>query len=56
MPDRMVDAGRDAALHILDVGEVPLLEFETLRALYRRGGDDRALAEKLHQLTGAVLG
>ena len=56
LSERMIDAGRAAALHILDVGEVPLLEFETLRALYRRGGDDRALAEKLHQLTGAVLG
>jgi hypothetical protein len=31
---------------------VPLLEFEILRALYRRGGTDRDVAEQLHMLTG----
>jgi hypothetical protein len=30
---------------------VPLLELEVLRALYRRGGADRELADLLHQLT-----
>lgn len=52
LSDRMVDAGRDAALHILNVGEIPLLEVETLRALYRRGGMDRALAQRLWELAG----
>jgi hypothetical protein len=49
---RWVDAGRDAARHLLEVGHVPLLEPETLRALYRRGGRDRALAIELHELCG----
>lgn len=47
----MVDAGRDAARHLLDRGYVPLLELEVLRALYRRDGDDRALAEWLYAAT-----
>lgn len=51
----MIDAGRDAALHVLEAGRVPLLELEVRRALYRRGGDDQALAEQLHALTGGVL-
>jgi len=55
LSERMVDAGRDAALHILDAGEIPLLEIEILQALYRRGGADRALAEQLHALTGGVV-
>lgn len=47
-----VDAGRDAALHILSTtGKTPLLEIEVLRALWRRGGTDRRLAQQLHQLT-----
>ena len=46
-----VDSGRDAALHVLAGGHVPLLELEVLRALYRRGGADRELADLLHQLT-----
>jgi hypothetical protein len=48
----MIDAGRAAAEHILADGRVPLLGLEVLRALYRRGGDDRALAEQLHEMTG----
>ncbi|MGO9156994.1 hypothetical protein [Mycobacterium sp.] len=55
LSERMVDAGRDAALHILDAGEIPLLEIEILQALYRRGGTDRALAEQLHALAGGVV-
>jgi DNA-binding MarR family transcriptional regulator len=51
----MIDAGRDAALHILERGRIPLLEIEVLRALWRRGGGDRELAEKLHVLTGRVV-
>ena len=49
-----VDSWRDAALHITEQGYTPLVPFEVLRALYRRGGADRVLAEQLHQLTGGV--
>jgi hypothetical protein len=52
LSEGMIDAGRDAALLILDTGRVPLLKFEVLQALWRRGGADRALAEQLHELTG----
>jgi hypothetical protein len=51
----MIDAGRDAARHVLDGGQVPLLEIEVLQALWRRGGDDRRLAEELHKLTGGLV-
>lgn len=49
---KMVDAGRDAAEHLLQAGCVPLLETEVLQALWRRGGTDRASAERLVGLTG----
>ena len=52
---RAVDSWRDAALHIIELGYTPLVPFEVLRALYRRGGDDRALAERLHAATGGEL-
>jgi hypothetical protein len=39
----MIDAGRDAALHILAHGNV-------------RGGADRVLAEQLHEACGLELG
>lgn len=51
LTDRWIDAGRDAALHLLADGKTPLLEIEVLRALWRRGGPDRRLAQRLHQLT-----
>lgn len=51
LSDRMIDGGRDAALHVLAVGQVPLLETEVLQALWRRGGADRELAELLQRLT-----
>jgi hypothetical protein len=47
----MIDASAAAARHLLQRGHTPLLEIEVLQALYRRGGDDRALAEELHELT-----
>lgn len=50
--ERMVDAGAQAAHHILSHGCTPLLELETLRALWRRGGDDRKLAQELYDLAG----
>lgn len=55
LSDRMIDAGRDAARFILEAGYVPLLELEVLRALYRRGGADRALAVEVHHLTGGAV-
>jgi hypothetical protein len=55
LSEAMVDAGRDAALHILETGTCPVLEIEVLRALYRRGGQDRQLAERLHALTGGEV-
>lgn len=55
LSDRMIDGGRDAALHILANGGVPLLEFEVLQALWRRGGADRELAELLFDATGGRI-
>jgi hypothetical protein len=55
LSDKMIDAGRDGALHLLADGYVPLLKIEVLQALYRRGGDDRELAELLHTLTDEAL-
>lgn len=55
LSEAMIDAGRAAARHILSVGKTPLLATEILRALWRRGGEDRQLAEQLHQLTGGQL-
>jgi hypothetical protein len=46
----MVDAGAAAAAHLLRIGYTPLLELETLRALWRRGGPDRELAQHLYDL------
>lgn len=51
LSDKMIDAGRDAALHVLAVGQVPLLKYEVLQGLWRRGGEDRELAALLHRLT-----
>ncbi len=55
LSQKQIDAGRDAAQHILAAGELPLLELEILQALYRRGGDDRELAEQLHAATGGEI-
>lgn len=50
---RELAAWSDAARHVAIVG-VPILPAEVLRALWRRGGDDRALAEHIHDLGGAA--
>jgi hypothetical protein len=55
LSEKMIDAGRDAALHVLDGGHVPLLEIEVLQALWRRGGSDRALAVQLHEMSGSEV-
>ena len=49
---RMVDAGADAAAHLLELGLTPVLELEVLRALWRRRGPDRALADDLRRRGG----
>jgi hypothetical protein len=49
LTDNQIDGYADAARYILDTtGCTPMLPLEVLRGLYRRGGEDRALAEKLH--------
>lgn len=56
LTDHAVDGWKSAAGYILDTtGQTPLLPLEVLRALYRRGGQDRALAEQLHAATGGVV-
>jgi hypothetical protein len=52
LTERMVDGWRDAALHVLPTGHIPLLPLEARQALWRRGGRDRALAELLHDACG----
>jgi hypothetical protein len=51
----MIDAGRDAALHLIESGNVPILKFEVLQALWRRGGTDRELAERVWDRTGGLV-
>ena len=51
----MIDGGRDAAMHILNLGAVPLVKIEVLQALWRRGGKDRELAELLFEATGGEI-
>jgi hypothetical protein len=48
----MIDGGRAAALHLLEVGYTPILRLDTLTALYKRGGRDRELARQLYELVG----
>jgi hypothetical protein len=52
LSEKMITAGADAARHLISVGCVPLLELDVLRALYRRGGNDRQLARELYELAG----
>jgi hypothetical protein len=44
-----VDSWRDAALHIIEQGYMPLVPIEVRRALFRRGGRERQLAGLLHR-------
>lgn len=55
LTDRMIDAGRDAAIHLLTSGVIPPLDIEIRRALWRRGGADRVLAELLHAACGGEV-
>jgi hypothetical protein len=53
LSEKMVDAGADAAIHILiTTGCAPILKTDVLRALWRRGGDDRRLAQEPYELAG----
>jgi len=54
LSDAALDGWRDAALHVLDIGRIPLLPLEVRRALYRRPAD-RALAVRLHAACGGVV-
>jgi hypothetical protein len=56
LTERAVDGYRDAAEHILSTtGKTPVVPVEVLRALHRRGGDERALAERLHAAMGGAV-
>jgi hypothetical protein len=55
LSDKMIDGGRDAALHLLAAGRIPLIKIEVLQALYRRGRADRELAELLFEATGGEI-
>ncbi|PJK21249.1 hypothetical protein CSX11_16970 [Mycobacterium goodii] len=56
LTDRAIDGWRDAAQYVLaTTNKTPMIPLEVLRALYRRGGDDRALAVELHLLVGGEV-
>jgi hypothetical protein len=55
LTDNQLDGWRDAALKVLSCGQLPLLPIEVRRALWKRGGPDRVLAEKLHQACGGEV-
>lgn len=52
LSDHAIDSWRDSALEILRGGHMPVLPVEARRALWRRGGRDRLLAELLHDACG----
>jgi hypothetical protein len=52
LSEKRIEAAAQAAAHLLAENLPPLLDVELLRALYRRGGDDRKLAEQLRDLCG----
>jgi hypothetical protein len=53
--EHQLDGWRDAAIHVLTGGQTPMLPIEVRRALWRRGGTDRDLAEQLHQASGGLV-
>lgn len=55
LSDARIDAGRDAAIHLLNCGYVPIVEIEVLQALWRRGGVERELAEALFAATNGQI-
>lgn len=52
LSEHALDSWRDAAEHVLAGGQMPVVPLEVRRALYRRGGRDRALAARLHRGCG----
>lgn len=55
LSDMAIDGWSDAARHVLAVGRMPLVPLEVRRALYRRGGADRELAQTLHAGCGGAI-
>lgn len=56
LSDRAINGWRDAAQYVMETtGRTPLIPIEVLRALWRRGGEDRAFAEELHSLSNGVV-
>lgn len=55
LSDFAIDGWRDAALHVLAVGQMPLVPLDVRRALHRRGGPDRELARTLHAGCGGAV-
>lgn len=51
----VIDGWRDAAEHVLATGQTPLIPLEVRRALWRRGGHDRQLAELLHDACNGAI-
>lgn len=47
LTEQYLDGWRDSAHHLLGCGLVPMVPMPVLRALWRRGGRDRDLAEYL---------
>ena len=53
--DRVIDGWADAARYVLETScKTPIVPLEVLRALWRRGGEDRTLAEDLYARLGVV--
>jgi hypothetical protein len=52
LSERAIESWRDSALHVLRTGYMPVLPIEARRALWKRGGADRLLAELLHDACG----
>ncbi|OSC27105.1 hypothetical protein B8W68_09900 [Mycobacterium paraintracellulare] len=55
LSEHAIDGWRDAAEHVLATGRTPVLPIEVRRALWRRGGADRELAELLHEACGEAI-
>jgi hypothetical protein len=55
LSDWALHGWRDAAKHLLAAGHPPLVPLEVRRALWRRGGNDRELAELLHEACGQAI-
>ena len=55
LSQRDLAAWAAAIAFLLDCGTTPLPPVEVLRALWRRGGTDRRLAQHVHQLTGGAV-